>query len=245
MISAVVLTKNEEKNIADCLKTLTWCDEILVIDDSSTDTTQEIAKKHGATVVVHSIDNNFASQRNFGLEKARHQWVLFIDADERMSESLKNEILKRVGNERVNGYYLKRQDSMWGKVLRYGEQGDMQLLRLGRKGKGKWRGKVHETWEIEGNKNVLDSPLLHFSHPTLKEFLSEINFYSTLRAQELQSQGVKSGFVSVIGYPKAKFLQDYFLKLGLLDGIEGFIVAMMMSLHSFLVRGKLWQLNNK
>src|SRR5258706_16328950 len=91
-ISAVVITKNEEENIVDCLKTLLWCDEILVIDDNSTDKTRELAKKHGATVIEHALDNDFAMQHNFALQKVKSEWVFFVDADERVSSDLAQEI---------------------------------------------------------------------------------------------------------------------------------------------------------
>lgn len=244
-ISAVVLTKNEEKHIEDCLKSLLWCDEIIVVDDASTDQTKQIAKKYKATVVAYTGDHDFANKRNFGLTKAKGDWVLFVDADERVSHALSLEIKSQISNSKsqYNGYYLKRQDYMWGKPLLHGEQGNGIFLRLGKKGSGEWRGKVHEVWDVTGNRGVLKNPLLHYPHPTLAEFLEEINMYSTMRAEELHSKGVKANFLSILLYPKAKFIQDYFVKCGFLDGIEGFIVALLMSFHSFLVRGKLWQLS--
>lgn len=244
-ISAVILTKNEEKNVAECLQTLVWCDEILIIDDNSTDKTVEIAKKQKAIVFTHSLDSDFAQSRNFGLEKAKGDWIFFVDADEHVSEKLKAEIVKRIQNNTVDGFFLKREDVMWGKVLKHGEQGNGKFLRLARKKKGEWSGKVHEVWNIAGTTSLLRNPLLHYPHPTLAEFLTEINFYSTLRAKELFEHKEKATWLSILIYPKAKFFQNYFLKRGFLDGTPGFIVAVLMSLHSFLVRGKLWQLNQK
>ena len=253
-ISAVVLTKNEEKNIAGCLESLQWCDEIIVIDDNSLDKTVELAKKQKAIVFTHDLENDFAAQRNFGLEKAKGDWVLFVDADERVSHQLRNEIQQITADKDsdIHGYYLKRQDYMWGKQLKHGEQGQMQLLRLakkalpaGRQGSGKWYRKVHETWNIEGSTQVLQNPLLHYPHATVADYLKEINFYSTVRAQELKDQGKSANWLSIIVYAKGKFIQDYFLTLGFLDGIEGFLVAIIMSFYSFLVRGKLWQLTKK
>ncbi|HSD98451.1 MAG TPA: glycosyltransferase family 2 protein [Patescibacteria group bacterium] len=241
-ISAVVLTKNEERNIESCLKDLEFCDEIIVIDDNSTDATVELARKNGARVIVHSLENSFALQRNFGLEKAREEWVLFVDADERVSEKLKNEILEKIQNNKYVGFFLKREDVMWRKVLRHGEQGKIQLLRLAKKENGKWKGKVHEMWDIHGSVQTLDNALRHHPHPTIAEFLQEINFYSTLRSQELFENGKHANLIDILIYPKVKFIQDYFWKMGFLDGIQGFLAAILMSFHSFLVRGKLWQL---
>lgn len=242
MISAVILTKNEEGNIADCLESLKWCDEIIVIDDNSEDETSELAKKMGASVYLHSLNNDFSQQRNFGLSKAKNDWVLFVDADERVTEALaseiKNQILKIKNN--YNGFYIKRKDFIWGRELKHGETGNIKLLRLAKKGAGKWEGKVHEEWKVQGKIGQLNNPLLHYSHQSMTDFLKEINFYTDIRARELYEKGVKVNFFSIIVYPKAKFFVNYFFKLGFLDGIPGFIFALVMSFHSFLARGKLW-----
>lgn len=244
MISAVVLTKNEEKNLKDCLETLRWCDEILVIDDNSTDKTSEIAKKFGAQVFTHSLNNNWAQQRNFGLEKAKEEWILFIDADEVIPPDLKKEITLAVKNKTMAGYYLRRQEFFNGKALKYGETAHY-LLRLGRKGKGKWQREVHEVWEIKGEIGKLKNPLFHYSHPTLTEFIEHVNRFSTLHAQLLLKEGVKPSLWRIIANPLAKFMQNYFFRLGFLDGTPGIIVALMMSFHSFLARAKLYFLYSK
>ena len=245
MISVVILTKNEEKNIVDCLESLSWYDEIIIIDDNSEDRTLEVAKKMGAKVFTRSLDNDFSKQRNFGLEKADGDWVLFVDADERVSKELREEIQSSIKKDNSDAYVIKRTDSIWGKKLKYGETGNIVLLRLARKNKGKWEGKVHEEWKIEGRIDTLKNHLDHYPHPTVSEFLSDINFYTDLRAKDLFEKGIKSNFISILVYPTAKFLSNYFLKLGFLDGIQGLVLALMMSFHSFLVRGKLWHLWNK
>lgn len=245
MISAVVLAKNEEKNIVDCLETLSFCDEIIVVDDNSEDRTVEIAKKMGASVFTHSLHQDFGQQRNFGLEKARNQWVLFVDVDERVSQELKNEIVSSLRSTNVNGYYIGRIDNMWGKSLMYGETGEIKLLRLGKKETGAWVGKVHEQWKIKGKTKTFKNPLYHFPHRNMSEFLKEINYYTNIRSKELFDKGIKVKWYSIILYPKAKFILNYFIKLGFLDGVPGLIFAMTMSLHSFLVRSKLWLLWQK
>lgn len=245
MISAVVLTKNEEKNIVDCLESLSWCDEIIVVDNNSEDRTLEVSQKFGAKVFIRNLNNDFSAQRNFGLEKASGDWILFIDADERVSEELKEEIQFEIKNNKVDGYLIKRLDSIWGRELWHGETGNIKLVRLAKKNSGKWEGKVHEEWKIEGKLGGLRNFIIHYPHPTISDFLKEINFYTDLRAKELFEKGVKSDSVSILFYPTAKFFNNYFLKLGFLDSIRGLVVALMMSFHSFLVRGKLWHLWNK
>ncbi len=245
MITAVVLTKNEEKNIVDCLESLSFCNEILIIDDNSQDRTVEIAKKMGAKVFVHSLENDFSKQRNYGLAKAKGEWVLFIDADERVSSALAREIIFRVSENKYNGFFVKRVDTIWGRRLRFGEAGSAWRIRLGRKTAGKWIGVVHEGWFIDKKVGELANELNHFPHQSMGEFLKEINYYTKLRANELNEKRVTVKWYDIILYPEFKFLQNFIFKLGFMDGLPGLIFALMMSFHSFLVRGKLWILNQK
>lgn len=247
MISAVVIARNEEKNIADCLDSLKWCNEIIVVDDNSSDRTVEIAKKMGANVFNNPLDADFSKQRNFCLSKAKNEWVLFIDADERPSLGLIGEINQIIHSPMIdaNGFYIKRRDHLWGKTLRFGETGNAWFIRLARKQKGLFKGKVHEAWMIEGKTLNLNNPIEHYPHQKIADFLKEINFYSTLRAQELHAKGQTAGVFSIIVYPTAKFIKNYIINLGILDLIPGFICAVLMSMHSFLVRGKLWTLSKK
>ena len=246
MISAVVLTKNEEKNIVDCLESLSFCDEVIVIDDNSKDRTREIAKKLNARVFVRSLNGNFSSQRNFGLDKASHSWVLFVDADERVTPELSEELIKLTKEaHEFSGAFIKRLDFIWGSALRHGETGNIKLLRFAKKEVGIWQGKVHEEWKIKGETVTLENSLLHYPHQTIKEFLYEINYYTDLRSKELHDKGIKVYWYSIIIHPFLKFLVNFFLKLGFLDGAGGFVFAIIMSFHSFLVRGKLWTLQRK
>ncbi len=245
MISAVVLTKNEEKNIVDCLESLSFCDEILVVDDNSSDRTCELAKRMNAKVLTHTLENNFSGQRNFALENVKNEWALFVDADERISKILAKEIDYAVAENKYDGFYMKRYDTMWGKTLKHGELLNLKLLRLGKLNKGRWEGKVHEKWIIEGKTATLKNFLNHYPHQNISSFLREINYYTDLKADELHKKGVVVKWYTILLYPKGKFLINYILKLGFLDGIEGFVFAIMMSFHSFLVRGKLWTLNQR
>lgn len=247
MITAVVLTKNEEKNIADCLESLKWCDEIVVVDDNSTDKTLELLKKTKAKVFTRSLDGNFSSQKNFGLEKAGGDWILFVDADERITDALRYEIESTISNSlnTFNGFFIKRIDSIWGRQLKYGEAGSIKLLRLAKKDSGNWSGVVHEEWRVKGRVSLLKNPIRHYPHQSISDFLREINFYTDLRSKQLYDRGVRVYFWSIIIYPKGKFLLNYFLKRGFIDGMPGLVFAIIMSFHSFLVRGKLWILWQK
>ena len=276
-LTAIILTKNEEKNIERCLKSVDFCDEVIVVDDFSEDKTVELVNK---VFKVHKVDkdykvfqrklnNDFAMQRNFAMEKASGEWVLFIDADEEVTQELKNEIsrvilnsflraqdysliqdLNQIPNQvrnDIGAYYLKRRDFWWGRELIYGETSKIRqvgLIRLIRKNSGKWEGKVHEEFRIKNSElkiNLLNNFINHYPHQNVKEFLEEINFYSTLRAREMRGQGKNSNIFEIIFYPLLKFLLTYIIKLGFLDGSAGFAYAFFMSFHSFLVRAKLYR----
>ena len=246
-LSVIILTKNEEKNIFDCLESVKDADEIIVIDDNSEDRTEDVINTFGKKVKTYkrSLSDDFSKQRNFGLSKAKNSWVLFIDADERVSDGLFAEILDEINKDNFDGYLIKRRDVLWDKKLQYGETGNMKLLRLARKNRGEWQGKVHEVWNVNGKIGELNNELIHCPHQTIREFLSEISLYSSIRARELHEKRIKVSALDVIFYPKGKFFLNYFVKLGFLDGLPGLIIALMMSFHSFLVRSKLWLLNNK
>lgn len=241
MISAVVLTKNEEKNIVDCLESLNWCSEIIVIDDYSTDRTAELCQQMGAKVYKRKLSNNFSEQRDFGLLNVSNEWALFVDADERVSKNLADEIQNNIKKTARNGFIIRRYDVMWGKKLEHGETGDIWFLRLGKINTGRWQGNVHEEWKIN-NYGKLKNSLIHYPHQTVEQFLKEINYYTDLRAKELLEKKVNVSVIHIVLFPKAKFILNYFLKLGFLDGLEGLVFAIIMSFHSFLTRAKLWQL---
>jgi len=197
MLSVVILTKNEEDNIKDCLERVKFADETIVIDDNSDDKTTQIAKKLGAKVYKRDLADDFAKQRNFGLKKAEGKWVLFVDADERVPPQLAREIIQLVNDPlgQYSGFYLKRTDYIWGKKLTHGEVGSLSLLRLARRLGGKWRRPVHEVWEVIGRKRSLKNPILHFPHPNLTEFITSVNWHSSLHARANLEEGKKPTFV--------------------------------------------------
>jgi glycosyltransferase involved in cell wall biosynthesis len=258
-ISAVILTKNEESNIKRCLESLDFCDEIIIIDDYSTDKTTgkirnsklEIRNKFRIQIFQKKLNNNFSEQRNFGLSKTSNEWVLFIDADEEVTKELANEIKSYVlGGEwkESQAFYIKRRDFFWEKELKYGEVKKVReqgIIRLVKKNSGQWKGTVHEVFHTDKKTGQLKGFLNHYPHQTLKEFINDINCYSSIRAEELFNRGDRSNVFQIIFFPFGKFFYNYFFNLGFLDGPAGFAYAFMMSFHSFLVRAKLYQMTNK
>jgi glycosyltransferase involved in cell wall biosynthesis len=241
-LSVVILTKNEEKNLEKLLPTLALAEEVVIVDDNSVDKTLKIAEDFGARVYKRKLDNDFAAQRNFGLEKATGNWILFLDTDEEISKELSNEITQLVSNPliRTQGYHLKRQDFLWGKLMTGTEAGRTKLLRLIKKGKGKWARRVHEYIIAPENTSVLKNNLIHYPHTTLGEFIKDINYYSTIHAEENRNEGKKASLAKIIFYPAGKFINNWLILGGYKDGGQGFVVSLMMSLHSFLSWSKLW-----
>ena len=246
-LSAVIITKNEEGNIKRCIKGVSFCDEIIVIDDNSSDETTKIAKNLGAEVYQRSMGDSFSKQRNYALSKAVGKWVLFVDADEVVSEGLRAEIIQAANNPLTDfsGYYLKRQDVIWGKKLKHGESGKKKLLRLAKGDAGKFRREVHEYWDIKGKTKTFNNILTHYPHINLRDFIKNINHFSSLHARSNLKEGKRSNLVKVIIWPPGKFFYNYFIKFGILDGVAGFVVAAMMSFHSYLSWSKLWILQKE
>jgi glycosyltransferase involved in cell wall biosynthesis len=242
MLTGVVLVKNESKNIGPCLESLKFCDSILVVDDNSTDTTPRVAQAAGAKVVKHALNDNFGQQRNWAIDQVESGWILFVDADEKVSPRLQQEILTAITKIEYKGFYLRRLDYIWGKPLRFGDAGGAKIVRLGRKGAGEWAGEVHELWQIEGRTGTLKSQLIHNPHSTLVEFLRHINYYSTIKANQFFKQQRPSNILHIALGPIWRFIKSYILKLGMLDGTVGFVHAMIVSFYAFLVAGKLYLL---
>ncbi len=244
MISAVVLTRNNATTLSITLSSLKFCDEILIIDNYSTDSTYKIAKKYKARFIKHRLNDDFASQRNFGLEKSSGEWVLFIDSDEVVSKSLASEIKHKVKDNNFNGFYIPRVDHWIGKKIKHGEN-KINLLRLARKGSGKWKRRVHEYWDIKGNLGILNNEITHYPHPNVSDFISTINDYSRLHSMENKKEGKASSLFKIILFPVLKFKRNFLLKSGYKDGVHGFVIAVIMSFHSFLSWSNLWLTSKK
>jgi glycosyltransferase involved in cell wall biosynthesis len=245
MLSVIILTHNSEGHVLRALKSASFSEDVVIIDDNSSDNTQEIAKQAGARVFTRPLQGDFSAQRNFGLAQARHDWVLFLDSDEVITPELQQEITDLLsGKPECKSYAIKRSDSFWGQTLEHGEVAHARskgIVRLVHKRTGRWKGAVHETFHTDSSVGVLQSLILHYPHPTIKEFLSDINYYSTLRARELVQNGARVSLFHLIAYPWGKFCYTYFFKMGFRDNTSGFVYAFMMSFHSFLVRAKVIQ----
>lgn len=233
-LSAVVLTKNNQTTLKRCLSSLTWCQEIIIIDDFSTDQTRKISRQFEVKFVTHVLKHDWSRQRNFALTQTKNDWVLFIDSDEVISPALKKEILKL--DFAVNGYFLPRTDIFLGQKLEHGETAKVRLLRLANKKQGRWIRPVHEVWDIKGKTSILTHPILHQRNLSLFDFIERINVYTSLETQSFHWLDLFK--------PVLKFILNYFFHGGYKDKMQGFIMAYLMSLHSLIVRVKSWKKNS-
>lgn len=238
-LTAVVLTHNSQDHLIDCLDSLTWCPNVLVLDDNSTDYTLEIVRQRDLQLIKHDLNHDFASHRNFALQQVKTDWTLFIDDDERVTPKLAKEITTSLQHTDNNAFRIHRHDMFLGKLLKYGDVGQWNDIRLARTRSGKWHGRVHEVWQTSGPTGQLRNAFLHFPHPTIAEFIDQINIYTSIRAKELHAKGQGSNWLHILAYPVAKFIQTYMYKQGYKDGVHGLVYAIFMSFHSFLVRSKL------
>lgn len=246
-LTVIVPTYNEEDNLQDCLETVRWADEILVVDSFSTDRTIEIAKTFGATVIQHEYVNS-ATQKNWTLPQANHDWVLIVDADERLTPALQEEIqvILQQASPTHNGYWIRRVNYVWGRPIRYcGWQND-KVLRLFDRQKGRYEEKeVHAEVEVQGATAFLINPITHHTYRDLNHYFQKFERYTDWGAMELYKQGKKARWDHMLFYPPIRFLNMYILKLGFLDGLPGLILCVLSSFYVFTKYAKLWQLNQK
>jgi glycosyltransferase involved in cell wall biosynthesis len=233
-ISAIIITYNEEKNIRRCLSGLDWVDEIVVVDSHSMDDTKKIASEF--TQRIFDIKwEGFGKAKDFAKDKASHQWILSVDADELVTPDLKEEIQKITESEdSVSGYYIPRKSNFLGKWINHGGWYPDYVLRLFRKDKAKFsHSMVHEKVQVEGKTGYLKKDLLHYTDPNFDHYLEKLNRYTSLSAEELFGEGEKAKVSDLIFRPLATFFKMYLMKRGFLDGLSGFILAVCSAFHVF------------
>jgi glycosyltransferase involved in cell wall biosynthesis len=243
-VSGLVIVKNGEKTISNCLSSLEWCNEIVVIDDFSTDQTVEIAERHGAKIYQRKMRGDFAAQRNFAMNKSKFKWVFFVDADEVVTEQLREEILFKLNNRKkeVAAYEMRRIDFFLGKQLKWGGAGTSYFRRLLRKDKNKWVNSIFEFPKTDGKVKKLKCKLIHKRQENVSEYFKKVNFYSTLDANLYYEKGKKVNVISMVKEPVMMFGQQYISKKGVLDGIPGFTLSVAAGVTKLLTQIKLWEL---
>jgi glycosyltransferase involved in cell wall biosynthesis len=244
-ISAIVITRNEEKNIKRCLSSLDWVDEIVVVDSESTDQTKRIISEFTPKVFDLKWEG-FGKAKDYAKDKASHPWILSVDADELVTEYLKEEIQGITKSEDSHsGYYIPRRSNFLGRWIEHGGWYPDYVLRLFKKDKAKFNhSMVHEKVEVEGKTGYLKNDLLHYTDPNFEHYLEKLNRYTSLAAEELFREGKRNKFFDLIFRPLAVFLKRYFVRKGFLDGLPGFILAVSSAFHVFSKYVKLWHLGS-
>lgn len=231
-LSAVVLTFNEEKKIEKCLKSLFWVDEILVVDSFSSDNTVPLAKRYTDKILQNSF-TGFATQRNLGLEKASHEWILILDADEEVSPELAQEIMEIIKEPgEVDVYYILRNNFSFGRLLRHGGNSPDYSVRLFRKNRVRYSGKeIHEVPIVRGKVQRLKHPIKHFNYSSISGYLPKFNFFTDFEAKEMAKNEKGVSWLKIIFYPVLRFFWTYILKSGWRDGFAGFLMSIYGSFY--------------
>ena len=243
-ISAVVITKNEEQNIGDCLKSVDWVDEIIVVDAKSQDRTTARAREYTQRIFVRPWPG-FGPQKNFGIDQVSSDWVLIIDADERVSAELKDEIQHLLRSWSPAGpvaFEVARRNFFYGKWVRWGGAYPDFQIRLFQNGKARYNDvEVHENLLISGKVGKLKGHFVHFTERHIVDHFRKFNLYTTLAAREKgKSQYSVYGYHLVVN-PLVVFLKSYILRKGFKDGIRGLIFAVFASMYTFVKYAKLWE----
>lgn len=244
-ISAVISAYNEEKKIKDCLDSLKWVDEIIFVDNNSTDNTLEIAKSY--TSKIYKRENNLMLNvnKNFGFTKATGDWILYLDADERVTPELKEEILSACNsqNSNINGFYVPRKNMIFGKWIQHtGWYPDYQLRFFKNKFGEFPEEHVHEMIEIKGEMSHLKNNLIHYNFETISQFLHKhFYIYAPNEAEQLLKKGYKFKWQDVIRMPVKEFLSRFFAREGYLDGLHGLILSIFMGFYHFVIFVNMWE----
>ncbi|MEO0271192.1 MAG: glycosyltransferase family 2 protein [candidate division WOR-3 bacterium] len=245
-ITGVIISLDAENTIEKAIDSLSFCDKIIVVDGGSKDNTIDIIKKKNCLLFERKFDN-FKNQREFALSKVNSEWVIFLDADEVLEDILIEEIKREIKKNEVDGLFLNRISYFLGKLIYHGGWYPDYSLRVFKKGKVRVSDNiVHEKVLVYGKtKRIKKGKIIHYTDPDLFHYLKKLNLYTELSAKELFEKGKRVSIFDLTLRPFYFFIRMYFLKLGFLDGLQGFILAVCSAFHTFIKYAKLWNLRNK
>lgn len=245
-LSVIVITKNEEHNIVDCLGSVRWANEIVVVDSQSEDETAKLALQYSQKVYVKPW-TGFAASKNFALQQCTGDWILWLDADERVTNALSEEIqaLLKQDIRGIDGYEISRKAFFLGKWIKHCGWYPGYVIRLFRRESGQWSDKkVHEHLDLKGATGRLNADLLHYTDPDLWHYFDKFNRYTTLAAEELAAKGERFRLSQLVVRPVWLFIRMYFVRFGFLDGMRGLILCVLSSCYVFTKYAKLWELTD-
>lgn len=250
LLSVALAVFNEEENLVDCLESVKdWVDEIVVVDGGSKDKTIEIAKKYKVKIIKTGNPAIFHINKQKAIDACRGEWILQLDADERVSDALREEILQTISSEaKFDGFWLPRKNFFLGRYLTKGGQYPDYTLRLYRRGKGRLPCKsVHEQAVVKGEVGYLKNDLLHMADPNLDRYLLRFNRYTSLIARELEDEKLKINFLNTVKYfflkPLGWFFSTFFRHKGFVDGLAGFIFSFFSGVRFMVGYAKYWEKN--
>lgn len=245
-ITAIIPTLNEEIHIEEAINSVSFADEIIVIDSFSSDQTVELAQKHNVKIIKRKFDD-FSSQKNFAIDQAQHEWIYILDADERVTPEVEKEVLEAI-NDPGNyvGFYVRRSFYLSGKTVKYGGFQSDKVVRLFLKEFCRYNGNpVHETILADGKLGFFKHKIDHYSYRNYNHYIEKLNHYAALRAKQLHSQGKTVSLYHVLIKPPVRFFVHYVVRLGFLDGFSGFLIAKTHAYGVLTRYIKLWLFNQK
>ena len=240
-LTVIVPTFNEEDNVRECLESVRWADDVFVVDSFSTDRTLEIAREHTDHVVQHEYVNS-ATQKNWAIPQVATDWVMVLDADERVTPELQARIqgILADGTD-FDGFYIKRMTVFFGKLIRHCGWHKDFLIRLWRNGKGRYEDlEVHADVLVDGTVGTLHECLLHDTYASFDDYLEKFGRYTTWSANDLYAQGRRATWVNLSLRPLWRFFRMFVLRHGFLDGTHGFLVSALAAFSVFMKYAKLW-----
>lgn len=242
-ITAVIIAKNEEQILLNCIKTLSWVDEIIVIDSGSTDKTSKVAEDSGAKV-IHLEHSSFARLRNEALKHVQTDWLVYIDADERVTPTLAKEILVHLETSSAQALSIKRKNICYGEELSHGGWDDDIVTRVFEKKSFKqWEGKVHESPVYEGETIMLHTPLIHLTHRSTQQNLIKSAAWTNIEAELLHKSGIKPvSFLTIMRKGVMEFFRRAIAKNGFKDGLTGLIEALVQGINKMLIYIQVWEM---
>lgn len=244
-LTVLVTTLNEERNIRDCLRSVPFAGSIFVVDSGSTDNTVSAAREFTSRVVAHPYEYP-ARQKNWALKQIETEWVLILDADERVSPELAARMPSLVADVAADGFDIKRRSYFFGKIINHCGWDRDYVLRLFRTRKGLYPDiRVHEAIQIQGLVRRVNEPIYHHTYNSFEQYREKSERYTTWAAQDLYDRGAKASWWKIRFKPCARFFRQYFLQAGFLDGREGFILCRLSAHSVFMKYAKLWEMNKK
>ncbi|MBI2596853.1 glycosyltransferase family 2 protein [Candidatus Daviesbacteria bacterium] len=248
-ISVVINTLNEEKNIANAIRSVAWADEILICDMFSDDKTVEVAKKFGAKVIFHKRVNFVEPARNFAISKASNKWILVLDSDEQIPNSLKNRLIEIADKfKEIDFVRIPRKNLIFNKWMRASQWWPDYNIRFFKKGKVKWSDKIHRPPGTSGEGIDLEADeqwaIIHHNYQTISQFIVRMNRYTQIEAEELRRQGYEFIWQDLLEKPLNEFLSRFFVSKGYKDGIHGLSACLLQAFSFLVVYLKLWELNS-